>query len=448
MHFRWRIWRGGVSSLSYLHVPQAQALSYLRSPQTRTFFLPLLLLPLLIPAPAFAALPDNRAYELVSPIEKGGVSNLANLVVTDAAGEHVIVDGGSKNAALASAASWMLETRTPTGWSGAQIGPAPTPEATFVEQTQVSLNSVSEDFSRFAFQSRMAHDPRDNTQGMGEYLREGVGGPFVWATGPPAPAVPVSEPGECENGITVSGECTTNKAVFAGASKDLRDLVWGEYHPLLEPPAALPGYPADTHQQGYEVYESVAGADELVGLVPGGSEVECGPSSGRCAVPPCGAAMGNEGGEYVTFTPEFAITPGFAPVAGAVSGDGDQVVFTSPDPVPYKEPETACTPPEIYIRVNGTTTVRVLESVAAQNSGKLNAGAGRTRIFIYPPFDFKIVDAMLTNFHLPCSTLLMLVSAFAAPDETRGREMVLSAYAEAICERYRFFSYGDAMLIL
>ena len=96
----------------------------------------------------------------------------------------------------------------------------------------------------------------------------------------------------------------------------------------------------------------------------------------------------------------------------------------------------------------GTTTVRVLESVAAQNSGKLNAGAGRTHIFIYPPFDFKIVDAMLTNFHLPCSTLLMLVSAFAAPDETRGREMVLSAYAEAICERYRFFSYGDAMLIL
>jgi S-adenosylmethionine:tRNA ribosyltransferase-isomerase len=96
----------------------------------------------------------------------------------------------------------------------------------------------------------------------------------------------------------------------------------------------------------------------------------------------------------------------------------------------------------------GTTSVRVLESVAAQNSGRLNVYRGRTRIFIHPPFQFQIVDALLTNFHLPCSTLLMLVSAFATPGQTCGREMILSAYAEAIRERYRFFSYGDAMLIL
>jgi S-adenosylmethionine:tRNA ribosyltransferase-isomerase len=100
----------------------------------------------------------------------------------------------------------------------------------------------------------------------------------------------------------------------------------------------------------------------------------------------------------------------------------------------------------------GTTTLRVLESIATFDSEsasvpRVKAGAGRTGIFIYPPYDFKIVDALLTNFHLPRSTLLMLVSAFAAPKETRGRDVILSAYAQAIIERYRFFSYGDAMFI-
>ncbi len=96
----------------------------------------------------------------------------------------------------------------------------------------------------------------------------------------------------------------------------------------------------------------------------------------------------------------------------------------------------------------GTTSVRVLETVAAQNHGELVPSSGRTRIFIFPPRHFKIVDALLTNFHLPQSTLLMLVSAFAAPGELRGREMMLAAYASAVEQRYRFFSYGDAMLIL
>jgi S-adenosylmethionine:tRNA ribosyltransferase-isomerase len=96
----------------------------------------------------------------------------------------------------------------------------------------------------------------------------------------------------------------------------------------------------------------------------------------------------------------------------------------------------------------GTTVLRVLESVARDNAGRVVAGAGRTRIFIYPPFQFKIVDTLLTNFHLPHSTLLMLASAFAAPGEIRGRELVLAAYQEAIARRYRFFSYGDAMLII
>ncbi|HTA95520.1 MAG TPA: S-adenosylmethionine:tRNA ribosyltransferase-isomerase, partial [Verrucomicrobiae bacterium] len=84
-----------------------------------------------------------------------------------------------------------------------------------------------------------------------------------------------------------------------------------------------------------------------------------------------------------------------------------------------------------------------------QNAEKLNVYKGKTDIFIFPPARFKMVDVLLTNFHLPESTLLMLVSAFAAPGETiRGRDFVLAAYAEAVRERYRFFSYGDAMLIL
>jgi S-adenosylmethionine:tRNA ribosyltransferase-isomerase len=87
----------------------------------------------------------------------------------------------------------------------------------------------------------------------------------------------------------------------------------------------------------------------------------------------------------------------------------------------------------------GTTVVRALESAALENKGGI---AGETRLFIRPGFKFQVVDAMVTNFHLPESTLLMLVSAFAV------RENVLAAYAHAVRERYRFFSYGDAMLVM
>lgn len=78
---------------------------------------------------------------------------------------------------------------------------------------------------------------------------------------------------------------------------------------------------------------------------------------------------------------------------------------------------------------------------------KLAPVRGQTDLFLYPPCPFRIVDALVTNFHLPSSTLLMLVSAFAAPGETRGCELVRAAYAEAIRARYRFYSYGDAMLL-
>ncbi len=94
----------------------------------------------------------------------------------------------------------------------------------------------------------------------------------------------------------------------------------------------------------------------------------------------------------------------------------------------------------------GTTSLRLLETAARSN--RVLPGNGHTDIFIHPPFRFQIADALLTNFHLPESTLLMLVSAFAAPGETDGRKLILESYTAAVRERYRFFSYGDAMLIL
>ena len=89
----------------------------------------------------------------------------------------------------------------------------------------------------------------------------------------------------------------------------------------------------------------------------------------------------------------------------------------------------------------GTTTTRALESLAMRSDGDFTGGRGETSLFIYPGFEFKVVSGLITNFHLPKSSLLMLVAAFA------GRERVLAAYREAVAHRYRFYSYGDAMLI-
>ncbi|MCX5726914.1 MAG: S-adenosylmethionine:tRNA ribosyltransferase-isomerase, partial [Candidatus Saganbacteria bacterium] len=89
----------------------------------------------------------------------------------------------------------------------------------------------------------------------------------------------------------------------------------------------------------------------------------------------------------------------------------------------------------------GTTSVRALET-AADEDGRIEPQSGWTKKFIYPPYRFKIVDALITNFHLPRSTLLLLVSALAS------RELILKAYQEAVRRDYRFYSYGDAMLII
>ncbi|WP_316571882.1 tRNA preQ1(34) S-adenosylmethionine ribosyltransferase-isomerase QueA [Neobacillus sp. YIM B06451] len=90
----------------------------------------------------------------------------------------------------------------------------------------------------------------------------------------------------------------------------------------------------------------------------------------------------------------------------------------------------------------GTTSTRTLETVASANNGLFASSSGWTDIFIYPGYEFKAIDGMITNFHLPKSTLIMLVSALA------GRENILHAYETAVRERYRFFSFGDAMLII
>jgi S-adenosylmethionine:tRNA ribosyltransferase-isomerase len=90
----------------------------------------------------------------------------------------------------------------------------------------------------------------------------------------------------------------------------------------------------------------------------------------------------------------------------------------------------------------GTTSTRALEAVARHSPEGVSPYRGWVDLFIHPPFEFQVVDALITNFHLPRSTLLLLVSAFA------GRERILEAYAEAVRENYRFYSYGDAMLIL
>ena len=90
----------------------------------------------------------------------------------------------------------------------------------------------------------------------------------------------------------------------------------------------------------------------------------------------------------------------------------------------------------------GTTTTRALEAVAAEHDGRMTGGEGVAEEFIYPGFPFRVISGLMTNFHLPRSSLLMLVAAFA------GRERVLNAYREAVAGRYRFYSYGDAMLIL
>ncbi len=137
----------------------------------------------------------------------------------------------------------------------------------------------------------------------------------------------------------------------------------------------------------------------------------------------------------------------FAPVKAEVPGDHVMHAERFHVPVETVDAVKATHGNGRRVIAVGTTTLRVLESVARANDGHLVPGPGITQLFVYPPARFRLVDVLLTNFHLPRSTLLMLVSAFAAPDQTTGRELILEAYQAAIDASFRFFSYGDAMWI-
>ena len=118
------------------------------------------------------------------------------------------------------------------------------------------------------------------------------------------------------------------------------------------------------------------------------------------------------------------------------------------DPEPYEISAAAAASINAALDANrrviavGTTTTRAIEDAARRGGGRIQAGAARADLFIHPGFDFRVISGLMTNFHLPKSSLLMLVCAFA------GQERALAAYREAVAQRYRFYSYGDAMLVL
>jgi S-adenosylmethionine:tRNA ribosyltransferase-isomerase len=162
------------------------------------------------------------------------------------------------------------------------------------------------------------------------------------------------------------------------------------------------------------------------------------PTAGLHFTPATFAALEQRQVEIVRLT--LDVGPGtFLPVRGALEAHRmHEERYHLPEPV--AEAVRRARADGRRVVAAGTTVVRALES-ATDPAGQLHAGQASTRLFIRPGFAFRQVDALLTNFHLPRSTLLMLVAAFA------GREPVLRAYAEAVTKGYRFFSYGDAMLI-
>ena len=166
------------------------------------------------------------------------------------------------------------------------------------------------------------------------------------------------------------------------------------------------------------------------------------PTAGLHFTPEIFAALEAKGVKRVAVT--LHVGPGtFRPVKADNIEDHQMDFEAFTVPLETAEAINACKARGGRVFCVGSTTVRTLETVAAATpDGKVVAGSGASNIFIYPPYQFKVCDCMLTNFHLPQSTLLMMISALA------GRERVLCAYALAVRANYMFFSYGDCMLIV
>lgn len=163
------------------------------------------------------------------------------------------------------------------------------------------------------------------------------------------------------------------------------------------------------------------------------------PTAGLHFTPEIFAALEAKGVKRVAVT--LHVGPGtFRPVKAENIEDHEMDFEAFTVPPETAEAINACKARGGRVFCVGSTTVRTLETVAA--AGPITAGSGASNIFIYPPYEFKVCDCMLTNFHLPQSTLLMMISALA------GRERVLCAYAMAVRNNYMFFSYGDCMLIV
>jgi len=219
-----------------------------------------------------------------------------------------------------------------------------------------------------------------------------------------------------------------------------------ELHAYLSEHGEVPLPPYIRRGEGPSAVEDVERYQTVFAKNPGAVAA---PTAGLHFTPELLGALDKRGVERVTLT--LHVGPGtFRPVKAEVVEEH----FIDPEPY-YIPAETVSTLRKALaekrrIVAVGTTSLRTLEGAAEQllDAGKSGALAGATNLYVYPPYKFRVAGGMMTNFHIPKSSLLMLVSAFAAPESSAGIELTRAVYAHAVAEKYRFYSYGDACLFL